>query len=457
MDIRVLILAAGEGTRMRSQLPKVCHSVAGLPILHRVIHAMPCPVTSTYVMLGRTFSDLSPDLAQGFPGIHCMEQKERLGTGHAVQCAMEQGLPTNGYLLVVPGDLPLLRQSSVQPLVDAVTLHEPDAVVLAFEPDNPTGYGRILTENGAFTGIVEERDASPDQRLIRSVNTGIYLFNMNRLPAYLDRLNNENAQGEYYLTDIPGMMADDGNNIAVVHAPDPIDFLGVNTRVQLAEADSIAIHRKHQELMLSGVTLLNPASIRIEESVSIGPDTVIHPNCHLTGTTTVGNQVVIEQGVVIRDSAVGNGTRILPYSVIQDADIGDDCAIGPMAHLRPGSRLARNVKVGNFVETKKVRLEEGVKASHLTYLGDAEVGTGANIGAGTITCNYDGKNKHLTRIGKGAFIGSDTQLVAPVTVGDGAYVGAGSTITKDVPGGALAISRTRQTNIPDWAARKDKS
>lgn len=457
MDIRVLILAAGEGTRMQSQLPKVCHPVAGLPILHRVIRAMPCPVSSTHVMLGRTFAELSPELARDFTGIHCMEQKERLGTGHAVQCAMEQGLPADGYLMVVPGDLPLLQQSSIQILVDAATQTEPDAAVLAFEPADPTGYGRILTENNRFTGIVEEKDASAEQRAIRIVNAGIYLFNMNRLPAYLEKLSNNNAQGEYYLTDIPGMMANDGGNVIVVQAPDHMDFLGVNNRIQLAEADSIAIHRKQQELMLSGVTLLNPASIRIEESVTIGPDTVIHPNCHLSGSTTVGDQVIIEQGVVMRNSSVGNGTRILPYSVIQDADIGDDCAIGPMAHLRPGSRLERKVKVGNFVETKKVHLAEGVKASHLTYLGDAEVDTGANIGAGTITCNYDGKNKHLTRIGKGAFIGSDTQLVAPVHVGDGAYVGAGSTITRDVPAGSLAISRSRQTVIPDWARKKDKS
>ncbi len=456
MKTRTVILAAGEGTRMRSHLPKIFHSVAGIPILFRVLQAVSPLSDSSAIVLGHFFEKSVAIVSKAYPDIPVFEQNKRLGTGHATGCALPFYQNFDGYVMVLPGDLPLLQTKSLENFIEKTMVKKADCAILAFEPDNPSGYGRIIFRNNHFSGIVEEKDASPEERKIRIVNSGIYLFRAMHLVKFLDSIENRNAQQEYYLTDLPKILALAGLNIQVFTAENPTDFLGVNNREQLAVADETALNRKKRELMLSGVTILNPETVRIEESVQIEPDTSIYGPAHIFGTTTIRTGCIIHPGTVIRDTTIGKHCEIKPYSIITESEISDHCSIGPMAHLRPGTSLGESVKIGNFVETKKACLHPGVKASHLSYLGDTDIGSETNIGAGTITCNYDGEKKHRTEIGKNAFIGSDSQLVAPVSIGDNAYVGAGSTITKDVPPCSLAISRAKQTIIPEWPKKKGK-
>ncbi|NOZ14217.1 MAG: UDP-N-acetylglucosamine diphosphorylase/glucosamine-1-phosphate N-acetyltransferase [Acidobacteria bacterium] len=456
MKLKALILAAGEGTRMRSILPKVFHEVAGIPILFRTIHAISPLTEEIAVILGKGFEKSSERVKAVFPDTFIFQQKKRLGTGHAVRSALPFYNDFEGFILILPGDLPLLTTDSISEFVSKSKREKADCAILGFRPENPAGYGRIVTNGNTFSAIVEERDASPEERKIHLVNTGIYLFRANYLREHIHSIGNQNEQNEYYLTDLPAILAQKGFNVKVFTAEDPTDFLGVNNRRQLADADSAALERKKQKLMLSGVTILNPELVRIEEDVKIEPDTTVFGPVHLFGTTSILENCVIHPGAVIRDSIIKKGCEIKPHSVITESVIEDGCTVGPMAHLRPGTILKAKVKVGNFVETKKALLHKGVKASHLSYLGDTEIGEESNIGAGTITCNYDGEKKHRTEIGKHVFIGSDSQLVAPVSVGDDAYVGAGSTITKDVPSCSLAISRAKQTVIRDWPKKKGK-
>ncbi len=456
MKLKALILAAGEGTRMRSALPKVFHEVAGVPILFRTIHTISPLTKEISVILGKKFEEASEKLKAVFPDISLFQQKKRLGTGHAVLSALPFYKNFNGYVLVLPGDLPLLRTESLSQFLKQAQTEEVDCAILAFKPENPSGYGRIVSFGNTFVSIVEEKDASPEEKNIPLVNGGVYVFRARHLVEFIHSIGNHNVQNEYYLTDLPAILVEKGFNVKVFTAEDPTDFLGVNNREQLAYADSAALTRKRQELMLSGVTILNPELVRIEENVKIEPDTTVFGPAHISGNTLIRENCIIHPGTVIRDTIIGRGCEIKPHSVITESVIEEGCSVGPMAHLRPGTILKAKVKVGNFVETKKALLHEGVKASHLSYLGDTEIGKESNIGAGTITCNYDGEKKHRTEIGKHVFIGSDSQLVAPVSVGDNAYVGAGSTITKDVPPCSLAISRVKQTVIPDWPKKKGK-
>ncbi len=458
MDTTVLILAAGDSTRMKSSLAKVFHPVAGVPILHRLLNAVQPLTDRVAVVLGRNFEFAKANLAPQYPNVTLFHQEQRLGTGHAVLQAAElfKEADADQYLLILPGDLPLLTTSTLNDFIRQTQHSEAACSILAFEPEDPAGYGRILVQNDQFIGIVEEKDADDEQRRITIVNSGVYLIQARLLHTYLNRLDNTNIQKEYYLTDVPGMMKQDGHTVIVRTAQIASDLLGVNNRVQLAEADRIAVSRYREKLMMSGVTMLFPDTIRVEETVKIEPDVDLHPGSQLCGDSVIQTGSSIGTGCIIRDTHVREHVRILPYSVIERSLIGSYSQVGPMAHLRPETQLGSNAKVGNFVETKKARLGDGVKASHLSYLGDTEIGSETNIGAGTITCNYDGERKHLTRIGHHVFIGSDTQLVAPVSVGDYSYVGAGSTITKDVPSCALGISRSKQTNIQDWPRKKGK-
>jgi bifunctional UDP-N-acetylglucosamine pyrophosphorylase/glucosamine-1-phosphate N-acetyltransferase len=455
MELKALILAAGQGTRMKSNVPKVIHKVNGITILERVIQAVSPLTEQIGIVLGNGFEIVKNSLPKN-KNLHLFLQKERLGTGHAVKEANSFFEDFNGYVLILPGDTPLLQSEELNDFVLFAIENKSDCSILAFKAKNPHGYGRIIDKENQFVKIAEEKDASDEEKKINTVNSGIYLFKANILKNYLNKLSNNNAQKEYYLTDIPALMKKDKKSVTVFSVNNEENFIGVNSRVQLAEADKIAVIRKLHTLMLNGVTVLNPETVRIEESVTIGRDSIIYPCSVITKNTVIGRNCVIQNGVCIENSEIGDNCQIKPYCTIEDSFIGDNSTVGPMANLRPGTVLQSKVKVGNFVETKKAVLKDGVKASHLTYLGDCEIGENTNIGAGTITCNYDGKNKHKTTIGKNCFIGSDTQLVAPVSLEDNSYVGAGSTITKNVPKYSLALSRVKQTIIKNWAKKKEK-
>ena len=452
----VVILAAGLGTRMKSQTIKVLHEAGGRALLDYVLDlAKDAGDSDPVVVIGHQRDEVRAHV--GKRG-RCVVQDEQLGTGHAVMMAapeLEKGNLAGSRILILSGDVPLTRSASLQRMVERHVSDGNALTLLSMIPDDPASYGRIVrSEAGEFLRIVEFKDATDRERDIREVNAGIYLFAGDRLLPYLKNLSAENAQGEYYLTDLIEMIRNDGGRVDALPLDDDSEALGVNSRADLAEVERHMRNRRITELMAEGVTFRNPDAVSIDPSVTIGPDTVVYPFVTLEGETVIGRHCVIEPGVHLKNVQVGDGAKIKTGSVAEDAQIGDGASVGPMAHLRPGTVLGRDVKVGNFVETKKAVFEDGAKASHLSYIGDAEVGADANIGAGTITCNYDGVNKHKTIIGRGAFIGSDTQLVAPVKVGDGAYVGAGSTVTKDVPPDSLALSRTPQKNIIDWAKRK---
>jgi bifunctional UDP-N-acetylglucosamine pyrophosphorylase/glucosamine-1-phosphate N-acetyltransferase len=355
------------------------------------------------------------------------------------------------------GDVPLLSTGTLQRLVETHRNTKAAATILTTEMQDPYGYGRIVRDDqGRITRIVEERDASTGERAIREINSGIYAFNLSGLFASLHALANDNAQGEYYLTDLVAMFHHEKKKVEALRLDSPDELRGVNSRVELAEMAAIVRARKNRALMIGGVTIEDPASAYIDEGVTVAADTTIGPNVRLQGKTSVGERCRIEAGSRLTNVTVGNGVTVLDHCVITDAVIGDDAKLGPFAHVRPASVVGEGAHVGNFVELKKTTLGKGSKANHLAYLGDANIGEGVNVGAGTITCNYDGVNKHVTTIEDGAFIGSDTQLIAPVTIGRGAYVGTGTTIREDVPAGALAVSAGKQRNIDGWVERKKK-
>jgi len=376
------------------------------------------------------------------------------GTGHAVLQAAPL-LRDGGRILILSGDVPLTRTETLQQLIETHEREQNALTILTMRPDDPAKYGRIVRNaDGSVRRIVEAKDATDDELTIDEVNAGIYVFDVDGLADGLQSLTPENAQGEYYLTDMVGVLLGRGKRIGTAIVDDPIETLGVDSRAQLAVAEAEIQRRVLDKLMREGVTFRNPSTVVIDSTVAIGADTVVYPFVTLEGTTNIGRDCVIEPNVHLINVTVGNDVHVKTGTVAEDAVIEDEAAVGPYAHLRPGTRLGKHVKVGNFVETKKAVFGEGAKASHLSYIGDAEVGADVNIGAGTITCNYDGVNKHKTVIEDGVFIGSDTQLVAPVRVGKGAYVGAGSTITKDVPPDALALSRVPQKTVEGWAVKR---
>jgi len=445
--LSVIILAAGKGTRMKSAFPKVLHQLAGKPLVNHVYDtAMSIGAENVCVVYGHEGEMLLHN-CKDFK-CHFAEQKEQLGTGHAVDHALPY-ISMGDTVLILYGDVPLTSEETLKNLVDKV--NDETIALLTVKLDDPMGYGRIVRdENENVTSIVEQKDASPEQLHITEVNTGIMALKADLLRDMLAKINNENAQGEYYLTDVIGLAVEDGKKIEACFAANEHEVAGVNSRVQLAELERIYQLEHATKLMESGVTLADPNRIDVRGNISVGQDIFIDTNVTLIGDVAIEDFVQIGQGCVISDSTIAAGTIIKPYSVIENATIGSQVEIGPFARIRPGTEMATGSKVGNFVETKKAIIGEGTKISHLSYVGDAEIGSNVNIGAGTITCNYDGVNKHKTIIKDNAFIGSDTQLIAPVTVGEGVTVAAGSTITKDTSDDVLVLSRVKQKEMAGW-------
>ncbi len=446
-----VILAAGKGTRMKSALPKVLHRAAGRPLLQWVIDAArTAGCARILVVVGHGAEQVREEIeAYGDQDLVWVLQAEQRGTGHALAQA-EPEIPGETTVLVLSGDVPLLQPSTLDALATAA--ESGWGAMTVAELADPGMLGRVIVDpSGAFQAIVEFKDADPDQRTVRLINAGIYAFPAPDVFGYLRNLNTNNAQGELYLTDAVTHAAADGHPVRLIALPDPDEALGVNDRTELARVHRLLIGRHLTALMRGGVTILEPERTSIEPGVSIGEDTIVHPGVSLLGQTSIGRGCVIHQGAWLRDSTVADGTTIEPYSVLDGAEVGEGCRVGPFARLRPAARLGKGARVGNFVEIKNSVLGAGAKANHLAYVGDATVGDGANIGAGVVTCNYDGTRKHPTEIGAGAFIGSDTMLVAPVKIGEGATTAAGSIITKNVPAGALAVGRVRQKNLEGWA------
>lgn len=452
--LQTIILAAGQGTRMRSSLAKVLHPLAGNPMIRYPVNAAAAlGATRIVVVVGHQGEKVCREI-DGIPGVTAVFQTEQNGTGHAVLCAQD-ACERGGTVLILCGDVPLIRSETLQNFLRHHHESGATVTVMTTKVADPTGYGRIITrEEGIIVRIVEEKDATPQEREITQVNTGIYAVDAPFLFDAVRNLGNDNAQREYYLTDIVTIARQQGLPVRAHLVPDPEEVMGINDREQLSHAERVIRERTNRRLMKEGVTIIDPAATHIHPSVEIGEDTVIHPACTITGTTRIGSGCVIEQNVVISDSTIGDGCWIKASSYIEGSTVGSRVTIGPMAHLRPDTILGDEVKIGNFVETKKIRMGRGSKASHLTYLGDAEIGSDVNIGCGTITCNYDGTRKHQTVIGDRVFVGSDVQFVAPVTVGEGSLIAAGTTVTKDVPPDSLAIARSPQINKEGWTLRK---
>ncbi|HEX6898946.1 MAG TPA: bifunctional UDP-N-acetylglucosamine diphosphorylase/glucosamine-1-phosphate N-acetyltransferase GlmU [Thermoanaerobaculia bacterium] len=443
-----VILAAGKGTRMKSSLPKVLHRAAGQPLLQWVIDAArEAGCERILVVVGHGAERVREEIAGDDLG--WVLQAEQKGTGHALAQG-EPEIPGEATVLVLSGDVPLLQPATLARLAEEAA--EGWGAMAVAELDEPGSLGRVIVDDaGTFQKIVEARDASPEELAERRINAGIYAFPAPDIFDYLRKVDTNNAQGEIYLTDAVTNAAKDGKPVRLVTLDDPDEALGVNDRSELARVHRLLLDRRLLALMKSGVTILDPARTVVDPGVRIGEDTILHPGVSLLGGTVIGRDCTIHQGAWLRDTAVGEGVTIEPYSVLDSAEVGDGCRVGPFARLRPASRLLEGARVGNFVEVKSSQLGAGAKVSHLAYVGDATVGEGANLGAGVVTCNYDGERKHATEIGPGAFIGSDTMLVAPVKVGAGASTAAGSIITKNVPEGALAVGRVRQKNLDGWA------
>jgi bifunctional UDP-N-acetylglucosamine pyrophosphorylase/glucosamine-1-phosphate N-acetyltransferase len=447
MSLSVVILAAGQGKRMKSELPKVLQPLAGRPLLaHVVATARALGPEAIHVVHGHGAGEVRAAIAGG--DIHWALQAEQKGTGHAVAQAMPR-VPDGHTVLVLYGDVPLIRGETLR---DLVARAGPDSLALlsARLPD-PAGYGRVVRDAaGRVTRIVEERDAGPAERAIAEINTGVLATPAARLRGWLSQLKADNAQGEYYLTDCIGAAVRDGCVVEAVVAASPAEVLGVNDKIQLAEAEAAHRAERAAALMRAGVTVIDPARLDVRGEVACGRDVVLDVNVILEGKVRLGDRVKVGANCVLRDCEIGDDSVVQFNSLVESSVAGRHCVIGPFARLRPGNRLADGAHVGNFVEMKNSALGAGSKANHLTYLGDSTVGAQVNVGAGTVTCNYDGANKHRTTIGDGAFIGSGTMLVAPVSVGEGATIGAGSTITKPAPAGKLTVERSRQVTVAGW-------
>lgn len=446
MKLGVIILAAGQGTRMKSRLPKVLHPLAGKPLLGHVLDTARSLNPKRIVVVHGHGGEQVREAFAEHP-VEWVEQAQQLGTGHAVQQA-ESLMDGLDKVLILYGDVPLMRRQTLQRLIDTT---ESDMGLITVELENPTGYGRIIRDTaGNVLQIVEQKDASAEQLRVTEINSGIMLMGANSLVEWLARLSNENTQGEYYLTDVLEMAVHDGVAIHVTQPADALEVAGINDRAQLALMERAYQRLQANHLMQQGVTLHDPARFDLRGRLATGQDVVIDVNVIVEGEVILGDKVSIGANTVLRDVTVGDNVQILENCVIEQASIGPDCRIGPFARLRPGAELLGNAHVGNFVEIKKSTIGQGSKVNHLSYVGDSEIGERVNIGAGTITCNYDGAHKHKTRIGDDAFIGSNTALVAPVSVGDGATIGAGSVITKDPEAHKLTVTRARQLTINGW-------
>ena len=457
MSVHIVILAAGKGTRMKSALPKVLHRVAGLPMIAHVLAAAAALTPrSTTVVVGHQADLVRSALLgiSGYSGLTVVVQEPQLGTGHALLVAEPALRQAAGTLVLLSGDVPLLTPDTLKRLVDRHEATKAAATIVTAIVDDPHGYGRIVRSGEQIARIVEEKDASPAERAIREINSGIYAFALEGLFDAVRGIAVNNVQKEYYLPDLVAIFRARGRVVETVTVPRPEEVLGINSRLELAAVGHIVREKKTTELMAAGVSIDDPATTYIDRDVVVGADTVIHPGVSLEGSTTVGSGCEIHSGVRIVNSRIGQGVVVHNHCVITDTSIGDQASVGPFAHLRNGASVGAGAKVGNFVEMKKTSLGAGSKSMHLSYLGDAVIGANVNIGAGTITCNYDGVTKQTTTIEDGAFIGSDTQLIAPVTVGKDAYVGTGTTVRENVPPGALAVSAGKQRNIADWVQKK---
>jgi|WetSurMetagenome_2_1015567.scaffolds.fasta_scaffold54624_2 bifunctional UDP-N-acetylglucosamine pyrophosphorylase / glucosamine-1-phosphate N-acetyltransferase len=454
MSSHVLILAAGKGTRMKSAVPKVLHAVAGRPMIEFVLDtaAALSPATCT-VVVGHAGEQVRQALG-GRQGLGFLLQEPQLGTGHALLQAEPLFRGVQGTLVLLSGDVPLLSPATLEALAARHTDSGAAATVVTAVVEDPTGYGRIVREGGEVRRIVEHRDATAEERSLREINSGIYAFDLEPLFPALARIGSNNAQGEYYLTDLVALYGSEGRRVSSFAVPDASEVLGINSRQELAATGRRVWRARNDALMAAGVTIEDPDTTFVGHGVSVGPDTVIRPGVVLEGTTRIGSRCVIYPGVRIEDSDLSDDVWVYDHCVISGARIAQGARVGPFARMRPETVVDEGAHVGNFVELKKTHFGAGSKAMHLAYLGDATVGTRVNIGAGTITCNYDGVRKSPTVIGDGAFIGSDSQLIAPVTVGSDAYVAAGSSITDDVPSGSLAIARGRQLVKEGWVQRK---
>ena len=446
MAFSVVILAAGKGTRMKSSLPKVLHPIGGKPMVQHIIDTVnQLGASNIHLVYGHGREQLQNKLSHN--ELSWCLQDQQLGTGHAVQQAAPHILDNEDVLILV-GDAPLIKQSTLQQLIEVIK--HADLALLTVKLEDPTGMGRIIRQGEQVVAIVEHKDATEQQRQITEINTGMMIMNGKDLKRWLSALNNDNAQGEYYLTDVIEMAAKEGKSIHASQPSSPFEVEGINNRAQLALIERAYQQEQAHNLMMQGVSLLDPNRFDLRGDVQVGQDITIDVNVVIQGKVTIGNDVSIGANCILIDCDIANGAVIHANSIVEQASVGEECNVGPFARLRPGTVMKQQSRVGNFVEMKKTTLGKGSKANHLSYLGDAEVGEGANIGAGTITCNYDGVNKFKTVIGDGAFIGSNSSLVAPANIGAYATVGAGSVVTKEVSDNELAIARSRQKNLSNW-------
>ena len=456
MRLAIIIMAAGKGTRLKSKRPKVLHEVGGKPLLSHVIASAAQIVQpqDIFVVIGHEAERVKAAVAAS--GVQFILQAEQKGTGHAIQVA-EEAVKNYENLIVLSGDAPLIRPETISRLRDFHFEERAAMTILTARPANPTGYGRVIRKSAGsaeVSAIVEQKALTAEQQNAPEINSGIYAFSSEALFAQLGKLQTNNAHGEYYLTDVAGLLAANGKRVVALAVDDPVEVLGANTIAEMMELDAAQRMATARRLMADGVTIFRPETVVIDAEVSIGADTVIEPYVQLLGRTRIGEDCRIRSYSVIENAQIGDGVLVRNACIIADSIISTGALIGPFTHVRPGSDIGEEAHLGNFVETKKAKLGKGAKANHLTYLGDTEIGAGTNIGAGTITCNYDGINKFVTLIGNNTFIGSNSTLVAPLSVGDNAYVAAGSCITEDVPADALALGRSRQTTKTDWAKTK---
>lgn len=450
-DLKVVILAAGQGTRMKSKVPKVLHKVLDKTMVDYVIDAsVEAGAEDICVIVGHQSAMVKAMIGTR---VKFALQKEQLGTGHAVMQAGD--FISDGNILVLCGDTPLIRPETIKELSDMHNSGGSDVTVVSMKADDPTGYGRIVRENNAFAKIVEQKDADEEQKKINEVNTGVYIFKADALKAAFEKLSNNNSQGEYYLTDTLEIIKNNGGKVDIMVAEDADEFLGVNSKLQLSQATDIMKKRINEYHMLNGVTIMDPANTYIGIDVKIEPDTIIYPGCMLEGKTEIGTDCIIGPNCRIQSSIIHNGVTVQSSFLIQ-AEVDNYSTVGPFAYLRPNSKIGEHVRIGDFVEIKNSTIDDGTKVSHLTYVGDSDVGKCVNFGCGTVTVNYDGKNKFRCKIGNNVFIGCNSNLVAPVEIEDNAYTAAGSTITKNVPEGSLAIARSRQDNKEGWRNRSGK-
>ncbi len=450
MKLEVIILAAGQGTRMRSELPKVLHPLASRPLLAHVLEtARTLAPLRMHVVVGHGAEQVKEALDA--PDITWVLQAEQLGTGHAVLQAMPQ-VDSDSTVLVLYGDVPLLKPETLAQLTEQAP------ALLTADLDDPGGYGRVLRDDsGQLQGVVEHKDATEQQRVIAEINTGVLAYPAALLKDYLPRVGNANAQGEYYLPDVLSMAVEAGHCVAALRADSADEVMGINDRSQLAEAETLYRAQQAQALMAAGVSLADPARIDVRGTLECGRDVFIDVNCVFEGRVVLEDGVTVGPNCVLRHCRVGAGSTVHAMSHIDEAELADGCSVGPYARLRSGTHLATGARIGNFVETKKTTIGAGSKVNHLSYVGDATLGKGVNVGAGTITCNYDGINKHPTKLGDEVFIGSNSTLVAPLDVGDGGFVAAGSTVTREIPGDTLAVSRAKQRNIEGWKTPKQRA